>query len=432
MKPRPILLIVLVLAFWPAVNGAAQTAAPPSASEQLQQIRADLERTHAANDAAGYLAAAKKNAQFLNGSPASFLQLMSAEAFAGEIGGAVAAFTHFLDMGQASEDTLKLTQFEQLRKDSRFAALHTEMAANSASVSRGTPAFSLKDPGLIPEDVDYDPATRLFYITSVMEKKILAVDTLGATHTFAQPPDAWPMMSLKLDRSRHLLWVTEVALDGFEIASKEDWGRSAILVYSLATRKLLHRIEGPAKTALADMLLTPAGDVIVSDGQGGGIYRICRETLTMDRIDNGDFISPQTPAMSPDGKSLFVPDYLRGIGVLNLETRHVSWIPMNGAHALSGIDGLYLDGHTLIATQNGTSPERVVRFQLDPSLTAVTSESVIERGTSTLGDPTHGVIVDGFFYYIANSGWDTLDDHGHLLPNAKPTPPLIMKAPLHD
>lgn len=31
-----------------------------------------------------------------------------------------------------------------------------------------------------------------------------------------------------------------------------------------------------------------------------------------------------------------------------------------------------------------------------------------------LGDPTHGGIAGDFFYYIANSGWDALDDHGNL------------------
>jgi len=439
MKTRPILLIALVLALSTARDSYAQT---PSAGDQLRQIRDDLKRNHAANDTAGYLAAAKRNVEFLNGSPASLLQLMSVQAFAGDNDAALTTFARFVHMGQSSEGTLKLPQFEKLRNDPRFAALATEMAANSASISHSTMAFSLKDANLIPEDIDYDPAARLFYITSVLKKEILAVDASGSASTFAQPPDPWSMMALKLDRTRRLLWATEVALDGYEICPKEDWGRSAILVYDLKTRRLLHRIEGPPKSALADMVLTPTGDAIIADGQGGGIYSVRRESLiakspTIERIDNGEFISPQTPAISPDGKSLYVPDYLRGIGILNLDTRHVTWIPMSsshspGAHALSGIDGLYFDAHTLIATQNGTSPERVVHFQLDPSLTSITSEDLIERGTPTLGDPTHGVIVDRYFYYIANSGWDTLDDHGHLLPNAKPTPPLIMKTPLHN
>jgi len=426
MKPHPILFIAFALSLLP-VCGYSQS---PSASEQLQQIRGNLKRTHVANDASGYLAVAKKNADFLNGSPSSLLQLMSAQAFAGDTTAALATFSQFVQMGQSDDETLKLPQSEKLRANHGFATLHLRMIANTTAVSRSTEAFSLTDPGSLPEDIDYDPATKLFYLTSVLEKKIISVDAEGHAHLFAEAPDSWPMMALKVDPRRHLLWATEVALDGFDICPKQDWGRSAILVYDLPTRKLLHRIDGPAKSALADMVLTTDGDAIVSDGNGGAVYRVHSESLSLERLDSGDFISPQTPAISPDGKSLYVPDYLRGIGILNLETKHVLWIPMDGRHALNGIDGLYLDDRTLVATQNGTSPERVIEFALDPSLTHITSESLIERATPTLGDPTHGVIVGDSFYYIANSGWDSLDDHGRRKPGANPSAPLVMKAPI--
>ncbi|MBV8631288.1 MAG: hypothetical protein JOZ83_10215 [Silvibacterium sp.] len=401
------------------------------ARDQLQQIQADLRRTHTDKDAAGFLAAARKNAELLNGSPDSLLQLMSAQAFSGDITAALATFERFVGMGQSDEDTLKLPQFEKLRADPRFAAIHARMAGNTGAVSHATQAFSLADPGLLPEDIDYDPTTKLFYFTSVLEKKIIAVDASGRADLFADAPDSWPMLALKIDLHRHLLWATEVALDGFEICPKQDWGRSAILIYDITSRKLLHRIEGPAKSALADMALTPDGDAIISDGNGGVVYRAHRETLALERLDAGEFVSPQTAAISPDGKNVYVPDYDRGIGILDLATRRVAWIPMN-AFALNGIDGLYLSGHTMIATQNGTSPERVVEFALDPGNTHVTAESLIERATPTLGDPTHGVIVGDMFYYIANSGWNTLDDHGHRKPGANPTAPLVMRAPLHN
>jgi hypothetical protein len=432
--PPPILFIALVLSLSSMGRDAFAQTPPASStpSDHLQQIRKELKRAHAANDAAGYLANAKKLTQFLNGSPTSLLQLMSAQAFAGDTDDALATYSQFVRMGQSNEDTLQLPQFEQLHKDPRFASVHAQMAANTGGLSQASTAFSLNDPDLIPEDIDYDPDTRLFYITSVLKKKILVVDMSGSARAFAQAPDSWSMMALKVDRARHLLWATEVALDGYDASPKQDWGRSAILIYDLSTRKLLHRIEGPAKSALGDMTLTAAGDAIVADGQGGGVYRLRRGSLTIDRLDAGEFISPQTPALTPDGKGLFVPDYLRGIGILNLETKRVTWIPMNGAHALSGIDGLYFHGRTLIATQNGTSPERVVRFFLEPSLALVASEELIERGTPTLGDPTHGVIVDGYFYYIANSGWDKLDDHGHLLPGVSSSPSLVMKVRLHN
>lgn len=204
-----------------------------------------------------------------------------------------------------------------------------------------------------------------------------------------------------------------------------------ILLYDLKTGKLLWRIEGPAQTALGDMTLTAVGDAILSDGDRGGVYRVRRETQQIDRLDAGDFISPQTPAMLPGGERALVPDYVRGIAILNLKTKQVSWISMGGRYALSGIDGIYLSGHTIIATQNGTSPERVVRFALDRTFSQVESETVIERSTPTLGDPTHGVLVNGRFYYIANSGWDALDEHGKLKAGASMSEPLIMSATLN-
>ncbi len=195
-------------------------------------------------------------------------------------------------------------------------------------------------------------------------------------------------------------------------STSEDWGKSAILLYDLKSRKLLWRVDGPAQAALGDMALTTQGDAIISDGDHGGVYLVRRESQKIERLDAGDFISPQTPAILPGGERVLIPDYLRGIGILNLKTKHVEWITMNDRYALSGIDGLYLAGRTLLATQNGTLPERVIRFELNRSLSRIESESSVERCTPTLGDPTHGVVVDGHFYYIANSGWDTLDEHG--------------------
>jgi hypothetical protein len=252
----------------------------------------------------------------------------------------------------------------------------------------------------------------------------------GRAKVFAKAPDGWPMMALKVDSRRRLLWATEVALDGFIFSPPADWGRSAVVIYDLDAGKLLHRVEGPPHSALGDMTLTAAGDAIVADGDHGGVYRVGRVTRNIERLDDGAFISPQTPVALADGRHLLVPDYLRGIGLLDLQTKQVTWLSTQGRYALSGIDGLYVFHHTLLATQNGTSPERVIRFAMDASLTRIEGESIIERSTPTLGDPTHGVVVGGRFYYIANSGWDSLDEHGNAQAGKTLTRALVMRAEL--
>jgi hypothetical protein len=280
------------------------------------------------------------------------------------------------------------------------------------------------DPGLLTEDIDFDLSTRTFLITSVLERKIVRAGLDGRVTEFAESPDGWPMLAVKADATRGRVWATEVALDGFTSAPKDAWGRSALLCYDLHTGKILRRIEGPAKSALGDMVLDAAGNPIVSDGQGGRLYRLSEGELRA--VDSNEFISPQTAARGPGEDVILVPDYLRGIAVLHLGTGKISWI--NGATvALSGVDGLYLHNQSLVLTQNGTTPQRVILLELDTSLTRITSSKVIEQASREFGDPTHGVFVGNDFYYIANSGWNQLDDHGDVKAGSRLTPARIMR-----
>jgi hypothetical protein len=243
--------------------------------------------------------------------------------------------------------------------------------------------------------------------------------------TFVEAPDGWPMVALKLDPKRRRLWATEVAFDGFRSVPSAAWGRSVLLEYDLDTARLLSRLEGPPHSGLGDLALAANGDPIVSDGEGGGVYRMQRGRLR--RIDHGEFISPQTVAFCADKEVAFVPDYVRGLARLDLRTGRIRWLD-GDKHALDGVDGLYCSGQTLFAAQNGASPARVVAFRLDASNTEVTSEEVLERATPGLGVPTHGVVIEGTIHYLANSGWDVLDDRGELKSGARLTPAAVMRA----
>jgi sugar lactone lactonase YvrE len=387
----------------------------PAAVDEFARLQSELRASHADSDTAAYLRASQTLYAFLNGSPRATLQLMSAEALSGNTDEALGYFSQYVAMGQAGEEALKAKSFDPLRDLPKYQSIYAGMAANTTPIFAADEAFRLQTPARVPEDIDFDPSGKFFYISTVLGQQILQVDMTGRPKVFANSPDHWPMMALKIDAHRRVLWATEVAIDGFASVPKADWGRSAVLIYDLRSARLLRRIEAPAKAALGDMALDSDGNAVVCDGELGGVYRISRVSFKVERIDAGDFISPQTPAVLPDGKHVLVPDYVRGIGVLDLDSKAVAWLPMQGKFAMSGIDGLYAAGSTWIATQNGASPERVVRFLLNDSNMGVISESIIERATPTLGDPTHGVIVGPYFYYIANSGWDTLDDHGNVL-----------------
>jgi hypothetical protein len=407
--------IASITVAFPLAAALAQSAAVPAAIDEFARMQNELRSSRAGGDTAAYLKGSQTLYSFLNGSPRASLQLMGAEAASGSPDESLRYFTQYVAMGQSDEEVLKSKLLDPLRTLPGYQSIYSSMAANMTSISAAVEAFRLQASARVPEDIDYDASRKLFFVSTVLGRQIFQVDVTGRSKVFASSPDHWPMMALKIDARRRVLWATEVALNGFESVAKADWGRSAVLEYDLQSAKLLQRIEGPPKAALGDMALDSNGDAIVCDGQGGGVYRIARTAQRFERIDGGDFISPQTPAVLPDGKHILVPDYVRGIGLLDLNSKAVVWLPMEGKHALNGIDGLYAVGNSMIATQNGTSPERVIRFAVSDSKTRVTSETIIERATPTLGDPTHGVVVGDYFYYIANSGWDALDDHGALL-----------------
>lgn len=406
----PSVLLALLVVSTPHSTG--------SAIEQLKNLEAELRRSHANNDWRLNLAAATEQKDLLNGAPDSLLEVARAQLHLGDKDRAFDALEQVAGMGQ-SVDLLGISRdFSALVDHPRWEKLQNAFRANRSPLSLATPAFPLSDPALLAEDVDYDPRTGRFFITSIREKKIIAASRGGSSIDFAKAPDNWPILAIKVDSARSVVWATEVAIEGFAFAPRSDWGRSAVLCFDLKNGRLLRRIEGTRGTALGDMALEADGDVIVSDGDGGGLYRASRTESQLTRLDEGDFISPQTPAIDPDGKHIFVPDYVRGIARLELATKKVRWLQMDAKFALNGIDGLYFDRGKLIAVQNGTSPERVIVFTLDAGLGKITSEKIIERSTPTL-DPTHGVIVDGDFFYIANSGWDAIDDKGNLKPGAK-------------
>ena len=410
------------------VAPAAEAKQPPTAHQQFEDLQTKLKESRANRDWRSGLARAEDLKELLNGSPDSLLEVARAQVHVGDLKAAVDELERFVRMGQSTDLLETSAEFAPLGKEEGAANIRNGMKINRSPISLSVTAFALSDPGLLAEDIDYDAHSKRFFITSVREKKIIAVDDKGTTSDFAKAPDNWPMVAIKIDPSAEVVWATEVAMHGFNFTPEPDWGRSAVLCYDLKTGKLLRRVEGPKGSALGDMTLTTDGDVIVSDGDGGGVYRLPAKGAALERLDNGDFISPQTPAMYPDGKRIFVPDYARGIGVLEIATKQVRWLSMEERFALNGIDGMYFDRGTLIAVQNGTAPERVVAFALDTTLTKIQSETIIERATDTIGDPTHGVIVGNDFFYIANSGWDVTDDHGNLKPGARASVPRIMRS----
>ena len=310
-----------------------------------------------------------------------------------------------------------------------FSAIEERVKAAGGPVSHSQLFTTLPEKEFIPEDIAYDPATKRFFISSVRHHKILSLDSEGKFAEFVPDgqADVWAILALGVDATNRFLWATTAAMPESLGYTAVVEGRSALLKYSLDKGTLLKRYDLPAggKHALGDMTISRSGDLYVSDGFGA-VYRLEHSADKLELLfGSGVFRSPQTPALSPDERQLYVPDYSRGISVVDLRTKQWKLLEHPKELSLGGIDGLYLKDKTLVAVQNGTKPARIIRMTLDDSLARVVRWDTLEANTPELGAPTHGVFVGDKFYFIANSGWDRMADDGSVKKGAVFEAPTI-------
>lgn len=369
----------------------------------------------------------------IKGHPDVVYLIARSEARLGHADAAVSRLRTIAAMGLAYpiEDD---SAFATLRGHKDFDAVRTAMAANRSAISTATVTHVLADTNMLAEDLAYDPGSRTFYVSSVHRGAIVAVPENGPVHDFvpAGRDNVYGIMALAIDTRHGVLWATTSAMPQADGYKATDSGLSAVLRYELATGRLLGRFDAPRDGHghnLGDMTVDQNGTVIISDGISGDIYtvRAGRDTLET-LVARGTFRSPQTPAVLPDGR-VMIADYALGLAVIDRQDGTVTWVQHPDTTAVNGIDGMYVQGHTLYAVQNGTSPERVVRFTLDSRFANVTGWKVIERGSPSLGDPTHGVLTADGFYFLGNSGWDRFGDDGSIKSVAA-SPPAIFRAPL--
>ena len=307
--------------------------------------------------------------------------------------------------------------FAGLRETLEYRAAERQIEENGRPVTHAEPAFTLPERDLIPEDIAYDPKTRRFFVSSVRKGKVVTADG----KLFAQAE--WSVFALRVDAARRLLWASTAWMEQCERCPAGDQGKTALVAFDLRSGAVKRRVPSPVEGVLGDMTIGKGGDLFVSEGLHGSVWRLRTGSNELERLDSaGEFFSPQTPALSDDEKTLYIPDYRRGIAAMDLATRAVHWLQAGQGIAVNGIDGLYRTGGSFLAVQNGTSPARIVRFSGD-----LRRQEVLEANWPGLGDPTHGVVVNGDFYFIANSGWGDYDDAGKKKPGAPAVESTIRK-----
>ena len=315
-----------------------------------------------------------------------------------------------------------------------FAMLQAEHDRNRAPLTRSSVLASFPDSTFWPEGTDYDSSTGRFYLASVRHRTVAEWRPGGSVR------ELWPrdrhdlgaILGVRADPSRHKLWATTSGLPQMEGYRPADSAISALLEVNPETGKLERRWELPAVPGghvLGDLAIGPQGDVFFTDSNEPVLYRLRPHADTLERITHPLFHSLQGLAPTPDGR-LYLADYSHGLLRVDLGTNAVHRLA-DAPHSTSlGCDGIVWYRGGIIAVQNGVTPPRIVRFELDKTGTVITRVTVLDRNLPVADEPTIGTIASHRFVYVANSQWDKHGDDGAVAPGVRLTAPILLAVPL--
>ncbi|TAI48087.1 hypothetical protein [Flagellimonas allohymeniacidonis] len=329
---------------------------------------------------------------------------------------------------QKDEDFVGLAEYPLFQK------LVEQAEHLSKEIRKGETIIELQDKLLHPEGIAYSEKKGKFYVGSVHQRKILAVDKEGEVSEFASGGHLNAIMGLKVDEKNQRLWACSTPIA--EMMGESENGTAQVVCFDLGTGEVLASYSAPHDNAwLGDLTISQEGDVYASNSNAEQpiVYKVVEgEEKLQVLFESPKLISLQGIALNSDESVLFVADYREGIFRYHFETARLSAIKNNLQHPLKGIDGLYYHDGSLIAIHNGLRPFRIVKYQLNPPEDEIDSFEFIEKALPEMNEPTLGVMVGDDLYYVTNSPWGAYDEEKKLK-ESEITNPIIrkVKVPSH-
>lgn len=300
--------------------------------------------------------------------------------------------------------------------------------ANRRPIEASRVLATLPADALLVEGVARDPETGWLYATTVVSRA-LWVKRGDTPWDKIDLEGAGSLSGIAFDVTTGLLWI---ASGNFEQTPGEK-ANSALLGFDPESGTIERRLFANGMTALGDVAVGIDGTIYVSDPEQGIIhYAAPRATGLRALVGPGVFRSPQGMVAVPYTDLLIVSDYRYGLAVLDTEDGRVRRITGGGGYLLDGIDALQLDGRSLLAVQNGHSPKRILRIDMNRDWLGIARIAVLESGHSGWTEPVGGTIDDDEFLYVGTGQWDRFGAGGAVLEGANPEPTQIRRLPLGE
>jgi sugar lactone lactonase YvrE len=301
-------------------------------------------------------------------------------------------------------------------------------------------AFTLSVRDLLPDDLAWDPRGKAFYVASLRKRTILRVTpgAPGAPAAFADfvagGEDALDaVLGVKIDAAHRRLWAvtaSDPAMEGFR---PEDFGRSLLVAFDLATGKSVGRWSPMTKPPhhFGGLALDAAGDVWLTDTASGEVHVLRAGAPELQPVaPAGTFIAPKGIAVSPDGARVWVADLARGVYRLAPATGVPALLDQPPGPWPVGLDGLVLHRNALVGVAATVSLGRVGRWTLEPDGNAFSGMEILDCAHPAYRVPAGGTVAGEDYVYVANSQVDALGADGALPPAETLEDLVFLRLPL--
>jgi SMP-30/Gluconolactonase/LRE-like region len=285
-------------------------------------------------------------------------------------------------------------------------------------------AFRISEKDLIPEGIAYDAASRSFFVSSIHKNKMIRIDERNKVTDFIKSGKEGIGQALGMKVRDGKLWVCSNTGKG----NAQD--QSMVHVFDIASGDLVSKWNlPPGETHLFnDLALDSHGNAIVSDSDYGAIYRVSLKSSNVELLIKDarlQYVNGIT--IAPD--DAVIVNTFKGFFKINTATQELKLLPFPNYFVI-GIDGLCFYKQSLVGIQNVTYPVSINQYQLNATFDKIESARVLVADHPLFDIPTTGVIVDDWFYFVANSQMGNLDKDKIIDPS-KLKEVLIMKIKLN-
>ncbi|WP_425409075.1 SMP-30/gluconolactonase/LRE family protein [Hyphococcus sp.] len=316
--------------------------------------------------------------------------------------------------------------FEALTALPQYAPIAAQMEANAAPAGEADIVFNHEQADLLPEALAYGKR-KIFYLGSVANGSILKAGRKGDVETLATAPGG----VFDIEARGKTVWAVVNNQLAYKDADPEA-PFAAVMAFRAKDGALQRDIRAAEDEALfGDLEIAKDGTVYASDSLTPRLFRMAPDGETLDVFaEDPRFANLQGIALDEKNNRIFVADYLTGLFVIDTQTGAATALENTADAHLGGIDGLYLYDGDLIGIQNGATPQRIVRIEIDDEVSEITGFTVMQQALEEWNEPTHGAVVDGAFHYIATSNWPSYDQEWNVREDAALKPLKIMSVPL--